>query len=74
MDWVLGPGFRRYLKGFYEQIPAVYVPTSYMITRMKEEWGYGESSKNGYGTLLHEWGRGIDMNIFSSDRRSQPFR
>lgn len=69
VDWVLGPGFRRYLKGFFEQIPAVYVPTSYMITRMKEEWGYGAS-----GTHLKEWGRGIDMNIFSSDRRSQPFR
>lgn len=27
IEWVLGPAFHRYLKGFYEQIPAVYVPT-----------------------------------------------
>ena len=27
IEWVLGPAFHRYLKGFYEQMPAVYVPT-----------------------------------------------
>lgn len=30
LEWVLGPAFHRYLKGFYEQIPAVYVPTPYV--------------------------------------------
>lgn len=27
IEWILGPAFHRYLKGFFEQIPAVYVPT-----------------------------------------------
>lgn len=30
IEWVLGPAFQRYLKGFYEQIPAVYIPTPYV--------------------------------------------
>lgn len=30
LEWVLGPAFHRYLKGFYEQIPAVYIPTPYV--------------------------------------------
>lgn len=30
IEWVLGPGFHRYLKGFFEQIPTVYVPTTYV--------------------------------------------
>ena len=28
LEWVLKPGFMVYLKGFYEQMPAVYVPVS----------------------------------------------
>lgn len=37
IEWVLGPAFHRYLKGFYEQIPAVYVPTPYvrLLSTMK---------------------------------------
>jgi hypothetical protein len=27
LEWVVGPALHRYLRGFYEQIPAVYVPT-----------------------------------------------
>eukprot|EP01038_Epipyxis_sp_PR26KG_P008056 gene8056-10914_t len=68
IEWVLGPGMHRYLVGFYEQIPTVYVPTVYMLKRMKEEWGYGRC------TNLVEWGRGVDMNMFTPDRRSQAFR
>ena len=30
IEWVLGPGFHRYLKGFFEQLPTVYVPTTYV--------------------------------------------
>lgn len=30
LEWVLGPGFHRYLKGFFEQMPTVYVPTPYV--------------------------------------------
>ena len=30
IEWVLGPGFHRYLKGFFEQIPTIYVPTTYV--------------------------------------------
>jgi hypothetical protein len=32
IEWILGPGFHRYLKGFYEQIPTVYIPTPYVRT------------------------------------------
>lgn len=39
-----------------------------MLRKMREEWGYGAA------TELKEWGRGVDMNIFSPERRSQAFR
>ena len=29
-EWIIGPGLHRYLKGFFEQIPTVFVPTSYV--------------------------------------------
>lgn len=35
---------------------------------MREEWGYGVA------TELKEWGRGVDMNVFSPERRSTAFR
>ena len=35
---------------------------------MQVEWGYGSA------TELKEWGRGVDMNMFSPDRRSNQFR
>lgn len=35
---------------------------------MRDEWGYGKC------TELREWGRGVDMNLFSPDRRSNYFR
>lgn len=68
IEWILGPSFQRYLRGFYEQIPNVYVPTQYMLNKMRDEWKYGSV------TELKMWGRGVDMNIFSSERRSQQFR
>ena len=39
-----------------------------MLNKMRNEWGYGTA------TELKEWGRGVDMNIFSPERRSQAFR
>ena len=32
IEWILGPAFHRYLKGFFEQIPTVYVPTTYVCS------------------------------------------
>jgi len=55
------------LKGFYEQIPAVYVPTPHMLSKM-ESWGYGSCAE------LHEWGRGCDLKVFTPARRSTQFR
>jgi phosphatidylinositol alpha 1,6-mannosyltransferase len=39
-----------------------------MLKKMKDEWGYGQA------TELKEWGRGVDMNLFTPDRRSYAFR
>ena len=30
LEWVLGSGLNRYLRGFFEQIPTVFVPTPYV--------------------------------------------
>jgi hypothetical protein len=30
LEWILAPGLNRYLKGFFEQIPTIYVPTAYV--------------------------------------------
>lgn len=68
IEYFLGPGMSRYLKGFFEQIPTIYVPTTYLMRRMRDEWGYGSA------TELKLWGRGVDMSIFSPERRSQTFR
>lgn len=57
----------RYVKSFFEQIPSVYVPTPYMLKRLNE-WGYGKAAE------LKEWGRGIDLKLFSPERRSAEFR
>ena len=38
-----------------------------MLEKM-DQWGYGTCAE------LHEWGRGVDLDIFSPDRRSQSFR
>lgn len=35
---------------------------------MDQEWGYGVS------TELKEWGRGVDLKLFTRDRRSEAFR
>jgi len=68
LEWILGKGLNRYLRGFFEQIPTVYAPTTYMLKKMREEWGYGMANE------LKEWGRGVDMQLFSPKRRSQAFR
>lgn len=39
-----------------------------MLKKMRDEWGYGTA------TELKEWGRGVDMHIFSPERRSNTFR
>lgn len=67
LEWILKPGFLRYLQGFYEQMPVVYVPTPYIKEKMTQE-GFGRFSE------LVEWGRGCDLKLFSPDRRSSQFR
>ena len=61
------PYFKRYLQGFYEQMPNLYVPSAYMKEKMINE-GYGVC------TEIKVWGRGVDMSLFSPDRRSSEFR
>lgn len=39
-----------------------------MLRKMRDDWSYGSA------TELKLWGRGVDMNIFSPERRSQQFR
>ena len=39
-----------------------------MLNKMQVEWGYGSA------TELKEWGRGVDMSMFTPDRRSNQFR
>jgi glycosyltransferase involved in cell wall biosynthesis len=39
-----------------------------MLKKMKEEWGYGQVNE------LKEWGRGVDMTLFTPERRSYSFR
>ncbi len=39
-----------------------------MLKKMEQDWGYGVS------TELKEWGRGVDLKLFSRDRRSTAFR
>lgn len=67
LEWILKPAFLRYLQGFYEQIPVVYVPTPFILNKMESE-GFGKS------TELREWGRGVDLKLFSPERRSNEFR
>ena len=67
LEWILKPTFLRYLQGFYEQMPAVYVPTPYIRDKMVRE-GFGKHSE------LKEWGRGVDLKLFSDERRSVEFR
>ena len=54
IDWIIGAPMQRYMKGFYEQIPAVYVPTPYMENKMRSE-GFGQF------TSLQQWGRWVDL-------------
>jgi len=67
IEWVFKGILMAYLKGFYEQIPYLYVPSQYMIDKMNAE-EYGMHSK------LVEWGRGVDMKLFNPANRSQVFR
>lgn len=67
LDWAVSALMTRYLKSFYEQIPAVYVPTPFMQRKMVTE-GFGRF------TSLRKWGRGCDLKIFSPNRRSDAFR
>ena len=67
LDWILGYGLNRYLKGFYEQVPTVYVPTPYIKAKM-EKLGYGKH------TEIKFFERGIDLKHFDPQRRSDTFR
>jgi glycosyltransferase involved in cell wall biosynthesis len=68
LETVVGWLLRSYLKSFFEQIPTVYVPTNYLLVKLREEFGYGTC------TELKEWGRGVDMNMFSPDRKNNELR
>lgn len=35
LEWILSAGLNRYLRGFFEQIPTVYVPTQYVRKKLK---------------------------------------
>ncbi len=67
METLLRPFLFWHLRGFYEQMPYLYVPTPYIKDKMQKE-GFGIC------TTLKEWGRGVDLNLFSPDRRSEAFR
>eukprot|EP00607_Mallomonas_marina_P007806 CAMPEP_0182419810 /NCGR_PEP_ID=MMETSP1167-20130531/4169_1 /TAXON_ID=2988 /ORGANISM="Mallomonas Sp, Strain CCMP3275" /LENGTH=339 /DNA_ID=CAMNT_0024594911 /DNA_START=285 /DNA_END=1301 /DNA_ORIENTATION=+ len=67
LDWVMKPGFLRYLQGFYEQMPVVLVPTPYIMDKMTKE-GFGRFAE------LKQWGRGCDLDLFSPERRTNEFR
>ena len=67
LEWAMKPILFRHLQGFFEQMPTVYVPTPYIRDKMQRE-GFGQQCD------LKEWGRGVDLNLFSPDRRSEGFR
>jgi len=70
LETILGGPFKMYLQAFYDQIPAVYAPTPFMLKKL-EDMGFG-----GQGSVTNyiEWGRGVDTKLFSPDRRSSEFR
>lgn len=67
IEWIFKFILISYLRGFYERIPYVYVPSAYMIEKMGGD-DYGQHTK------LVEWGRGVDMKLFNPARRSLKFR
>jgi phosphatidylinositol alpha 1,6-mannosyltransferase len=67
IEWVFKGILMTFLKGFYEQIPYLYVPSQYMINKMNAE-------EYGVHTKLVEWGRGVDMKLFNPANRSAQFR
>lgn len=67
LDWILGYALNRYLKGFYEQVPTMYVPTPYIKAKI-EKMGYGRH------TQIKFFERGIDLKLFDPQRRSEAFR
>lgn len=67
LDWVFKWILLAYLRGFYEQIPVLYVPSQYMIGKMKAD-------DFGVHAQMVEWGRGVDMQLFNPASRSRTFR
>lgn len=70
LETLLGGPFKLYLQSFYDQIPSVYAPTPFMLSKLKGMGFGGENSVTEY----KEWGRGVDTKLFSPDRRSSEFR
>lgn len=67
MEYACYNVFSLYMKGFYEQIPVVYVPTPYIIKKMEAD-GLGKH------TSIQQWGRGVDLKLFNPNRYSRIFR
>lgn len=67
LDFIFKGILLAYLRSFYERIPIIYVPSEYMISKM-------ESMDFGIHTKLIEWGRGVDMDLFNPECRSNIFR
>lgn len=44
IEWILGPGMSRYLKGFFEQMPTVYAPTSYVSIAIQSMHMYSNTT------------------------------
>jgi phosphatidylinositol alpha 1,6-mannosyltransferase len=89
LQYLLGTTFEKYLKGFYAQIPTVYIPTrhvSYVWLFVCDMCMIDKFMLRvqlltrlvgmglGENTQLKEWGRGIDMQWFSPVHRSYSFR
>lgn len=67
LEWLMKAVVNRHLQSFYERMPVVYVPTPYIRDKMQND-GYGQRA------TIREWGRGVDLKLFTPDRRSEAFR
>lgn len=55
----------RYLRWFYGQCEHVYVPSPSMMEVLRQK---------GFRENLREWARGVDISLFTPERRSQAWR
>jgi len=64
LGW-LEPALRRHLRGFYNRCDQIFVPTACMI---------GSLRKGGITRDIRQWGRGVDLDLFSPRRRDGALR